>query len=124
MRPLQLALRLAHLTWQRPGDVLRMSEADISGGVLRVQQGKTKAKLRIVIDGELKALLDDIASYKTTQMPASKVRVLSLLVNEKGDLVNVLSVRTLIRFLSEFYPAEIYNLPPDPDQVLTPPEGG
>lgn len=46
------------------------------------------------------------------------------LVNELGDLVNVLSVRTLLRFLSEFYPTEIYNLPPDPDQVLTTPEGG
>jgi integrase len=57
MRPLQFALRIAHLTGQRPGDVLRMSEADISGGVLRVQQGKTKAKLRIVIDGELEVLL-------------------------------------------------------------------
>lgn len=46
------------------------------------------------------------------------------LVNDLGNLVNVLSVRTLLRFLAEFYPAEIYNLPPDPDQVLTTPEGG
>ena len=85
VRPLQFALRLAHLTGQRPGDVLRMSEADISGGLLRVQQGKTKAKLRIVIDGELEALLDEIAAYKTAQTPPSKIRVLALLVNEKAN---------------------------------------
>ena len=46
------------------------------------------------------------------------------LVNEKKELVNVLSVRTLIRFLSEFYPTEIYNLPPDPAQVMKTAEGG
>ncbi len=46
------------------------------------------------------------------------------LVDAKGNLVNVLSVRTLIRFLAEFYPNEIFNLPPDPNQVMTSPEGG
>lgn len=46
------------------------------------------------------------------------------LVNDKKELVNVLSVRTLIRFLSEFYPTEIYNLPPDPAQVMKTAEGG
>jgi integrase len=93
VRPLQFALRLAHLTGQRPGDVLRMSEADISGGVLRVQQGKTKAKLRIVTDGELKVLLDEIAAYKTAQTPKSKVRVLALLVNEKGERLTAAMLR-------------------------------
>lgn len=46
------------------------------------------------------------------------------LVNEKKELVNVISVRTVIRFLAAFYPDEIYNLPPRPDQVSTSPEGG
>ncbi|MBI4388019.1 MAG: CBS domain-containing protein [Candidatus Omnitrophica bacterium] len=46
------------------------------------------------------------------------------LLNEKGELENVLSVRTLIRFLAEFYPTEIYNLPPKPNQVMETPEGG
>ena len=46
------------------------------------------------------------------------------LLNEKDELVNVLSVRTLIRFLAEFYPTEVYNLPPKSDQVMTAPEGG
>lgn len=46
------------------------------------------------------------------------------LVSESGELVNVISVRTLIRFLAEFYPKEIYNLPPHPGQVMRTPEGG
>ena len=46
------------------------------------------------------------------------------LVNEKGELAQVISVRTLIRFLAEFYPAEVLNLPPDPNQVMKTPEGG
>ncbi len=37
-----------------------MSEADTAGGILRVTQDKTTAKLRIVIDGELKTLLEEI----------------------------------------------------------------
>ena len=46
------------------------------------------------------------------------------LVDEKGDLVNVISVRTLIRFLAEFYPAEVLNLPPAPNQIMETQEGG
>jgi len=46
------------------------------------------------------------------------------LLDENENLANVLSVRTLIRFLAEFYPAEIYNLPPKSDQVMDTPEGG
>jgi CBS domain-containing protein len=46
------------------------------------------------------------------------------LVNEEKELVNVLSVRTLIRFLAEFYPTEVFNLPPKINQVMETPEGG
>lgn len=46
------------------------------------------------------------------------------LVNDEGQLVNVLSVRTLIRFLAEFYPTEVYNLPPKSNQAMATPEGG
>lgn len=46
------------------------------------------------------------------------------LLNEAKELVGVISVRTLIRFLAGFYPAEVYNLPPNIDQVMKSPEGG
>ena len=38
--------------------------------------------------------------------------------------MGMLSVRTLIRFLAAYYPTEIYNLPPDPQQVSHSAEGG
>lgn len=80
-KPLQFALRLAHLTGQRPSDVLRMSTAHINDGVLNVRQGKTKAKLRIVIEGELASLLDEIKAFKERL----KVHAITLLVNEDGE---------------------------------------
>ncbi len=46
------------------------------------------------------------------------------LIDEKGILVNVISARTLIRFLAEFYPTEVYNLPPRPNQIMETQEGG
>lgn len=92
-QPLQFALRLAHITAQRPSDVLRMCDADISGGMLHVRQGKTKAKLRIVIEGELKNLLDELAQFKTTQTSQKKVRAPSLLVNEQGDKLTAAMLR-------------------------------
>lgn len=63
-KPLQYALRLALITGQRPADVIRLSEADTQGGVLNVKQGKTGAKLRIAIEGELAALLSEIRDFK------------------------------------------------------------
>ena len=46
------------------------------------------------------------------------------LVDGNDNLANVLSVRTLIRFLAEFYPTEVYNLPPTPNQIMDTAEGG
>lgn len=46
------------------------------------------------------------------------------LLNEKQELVNVISVRTLIRFFASFYPVEVYNLPPRHDQIIEHREGG
>jgi integrase len=85
--PLQFALRLALITGQRPADVLGMSEASIRDGVLHVSQGKTKAKLRIVVEGELQTLLDEIRAYKAElrEQAGAKVHALALLVNEAGQ---------------------------------------
>jgi integrase len=87
--PLQFALRLAHLTGQRPADVLRMSEAHIAGGVLHVRQGKTKTKLRMVIEGELEALLTEIRAFKADLQSLSP----ALLVNETGQKLTTAMLR-------------------------------
>jgi CBS domain-containing protein len=67
--------------------------------------------------------LTDTIGSAIDQMSEERVYYIPL-VNEKKELVNVISVRTLIRFLAAFYPAEVYNLPPRPDQVSLAPEGG
>lgn len=46
------------------------------------------------------------------------------LVDENKNLAGIISVRSLIKFLAEFYPTEVYNLPPDPHQVMETQEGG
>ncbi|MBU3759472.1 MAG: CBS domain-containing protein [Candidatus Omnitrophica bacterium] len=46
------------------------------------------------------------------------------LTGPDGNLSGVLSVRMIIRFLAAFYPAEVYNLPPNIHQIMTTPEGG
>lgn len=46
------------------------------------------------------------------------------LVDKNKELTGVISVRSLIRFLSEFYPTEVYNLPPEIDKIVESAEGG
>lgn len=94
-KPLQFAMRLADIVGQRPADVLRVSETDIAGavpgGVLKVRQGKTQAKLRIMIEGALADLLLEIRAYKRAiareREEAGKpvVHTLKLLVREDGQ---------------------------------------
>lgn len=79
-QPTRDAMDLAHLAGQRPGDSLRFTESDIKDGALWVQQGKTKAKLRIEVVGRLKEVIDRIRLRKA----GYKVRSLALVVNEKG----------------------------------------
>lgn len=89
-KPLEFAIRLAEGMGQRPADVLRTSElhisGDIPGGILNVRQGKTQAKLRIVIEGALATLLLEMRAYKKAiyEKNPTAVRAMALLVNEEG----------------------------------------
>lgn len=51
------ALDLARITGQRPADILKMRRTDIEDGHLWVKQGKTGAKVGIVIEGELESVI-------------------------------------------------------------------
>lgn len=57
---LRFALELAYLTGQRPADIFAMRWSDLREGFVWVQQAKTGKKLKIVIEGRLAALLDEI----------------------------------------------------------------
>ncbi len=46
------------------------------------------------------------------------------LVDEYGQLNGVLSIRTVVNFLSELFPTEVFNLPPKSDQIHETVEGG
>src|SRR5713101_2784769 len=45
-------------------------------------------------------------------------------VDEAGRPLGVLSVKRIVHYLVEHFPATIYNLPPDPASVPNQPEGG
>ncbi len=74
------ALDMAYLTGQRPGDTVLMHEDHIDGEWLLVGQGKTGARLRLLIVGELAELLERIRARKVACPEASGY----LLVNKSG----------------------------------------
>lgn len=88
-QPLRDAMDLAYLTGQRPSDVLKMTEHDINDGAITVTQNKTKAKLRISIEGELAALIQRIITRKS----GHKVRSLSLIVGDDGRKLSSCALR-------------------------------
>lgn len=59
--------------------------------------------------------IDLMAQHKCYHLP---------LVSEEKTLEGIISVRTIIRFLASFYPTEVYNLPPNADQIMNSAEGG
>lgn len=56
------AMDLGYYTGQRVTDVLNMKRSDIQDGALLVKQAKTKARLRIEIEGELASVIDRITA--------------------------------------------------------------
>lgn len=89
-QPLRDAMDLTYLTGQRPSDVLKMTEHDIcDDNTLSVTQNKTKAKLRISIEGELATLIKRIQTRKS----AHKVRSFSLIVDNNGQRLTAHALR-------------------------------
>jgi len=44
-------------------------------------------------------------------------------VNQRRELLGLVSVRDIVFYLSENFPLEVYNLPPDPHQICNRAEG-
>lgn len=80
-QPLRDAMDLGYLTGQRVADTLKMDLRDLQGGFLQVSQGKTGAKRRIEVVGELAELLDRIAERKT----GMTVHATRLIVRDDGQ---------------------------------------
>jgi CBS domain-containing protein len=66
--------------------------------------------------------MEDTVAEAIRVMNEGKYRHIPL-VNEAGEAQGVLGVRDIIRYLAEHFPYEVYNLPPDPHQVIRAPEG-
>lgn len=88
--PLRDAMDLAYLTGQRPGDTLRMTERDITDGMLAVRQSKKGRQLRIRVEGELAAVLERIQARKA----GYKVWSAHLTVNTRGLALTRQTLRT------------------------------
>jgi CBS domain-containing protein len=65
---------------------------------------------------------DDSVAVAVRFMNEGKYRHLPI-VDENGKFVGLFSVRDIVLYLSELYPLDIYNLPPDPHQVARAREG-
>lgn len=89
-QPLRDAMDAAYLGGQRPADTLRMSEQHIKDGALGIHQGKTKAKLRIAIEGEFKERIDAMVSRKA----GAKVHSLALVCHESGQALTARTLRS------------------------------
>lgn len=57
---------MAYLIGQRPADVLNLTGEDVRDGALWLQQNKTKHKVRVAVEGELAALLEQMGNRKVT----------------------------------------------------------
>jgi CBS domain-containing protein len=44
-------------------------------------------------------------------------------IDHAGQAVGILSVKRIVHYLAEHFPATVYNLPPDPDAIPRAPEG-
>lgn len=89
-QPTRDAMDLAYLTGQRPSDTLRFKETDIRDGMLMVTQSKTRKKLRIAVNGQLKEVIDRIIARKRTY----KIRSLALICKENGQELTAHALRS------------------------------
>lgn len=80
--PLRDAIELAYLLGQRPGDLRKILEKDISVDGIRISQSKTRAKLVIELSPTLSKLITRIKARKA-KTPG--VRSLYLLCDESGQ---------------------------------------
>jgi len=86
-QPLRDAMDIAFLTGQRPADVLRLARTDIRDGALWIRQAKTRARLRILIEGELAEVISRVKAIR------HNVESLHLVRNEDGQPVTQPALR-------------------------------
>lgn len=91
--PLQDAMQIALATGQRPADVRKMLTAHIRDEILWIEQGKTKKRLGVRVEGELKAAID----RSKARAKAAKVTTMHLVTDEAGQPYNAWTLRSHLR---------------------------
>jgi integrase len=86
---IQDAMDLAHLTGQRPADLLKLNKSDVHDGMLWFTQNKTGKKLRIEITGELLSLIERILNREHRSMGVN-----ALLQDGSGQRLTTGALRT------------------------------
>ena len=85
----QDAMDLAHLTGQRPADLLKLNRTDIRDGMLWFTQNKTGKKLRVEIMGKFQMLLERILARQHRVMGGD-----ALLQDGNGQRLTTGALRT------------------------------
>jgi CBS domain-containing protein len=70
-----------------------------------------------------KSIRRSASVHSAIEMMASGTFRHLVVLGEGGEPVGVLSIRNVVRYLVEYFPAKVYNLPPTPDQTQPAREG-
>ena len=86
---------------------------------------------RIELDSPIREVMStDLAAVQETDPIRQAIRLLYErglrhlpVLNDDGEPIGVVSVRRMMEYVVEHFPQTVYNLPPDPSQVLEGREG-
>lgn len=90
---------------------LALSDIDLNSAVETVMTPNPKT---LTLNSTLRETLDLLNMELLRTLP---------IVNEKGKIVGVATARALIGHIAAYFPTAVFNLPPDPHQVSTAPDG-
>jgi CBS domain-containing protein len=98
------------------------TERDLLRRVLASGRPLTVAVSEVMTADPVTVEAKDPVGVAVRRMEEGGYRHLPVL-DERGKPVGVLSVKRIVRYLVEHFPATVYNLPPDPAAVPQSPEG-
>lgn len=79
-----------------------------------IEQVMTPAPVTIEQNASVQQAIEAMESGGFRHLPA---------VDSRGRVVGILSVKDIVHYLVEYFPANVYNLPPRPDQIQGAREG-
>jgi CBS domain-containing protein len=98
------------------------TERDLLRRVLAVERPLTTPLAEVMTHGPVAVRLKDPIGVAVRHMQEGGYRHLPV-IDERGRPIGVLSVKRIVHYLVEHFPATVYNLPPDPDAFPLAPEG-